>query len=162
MHAAALEYVAGQVGELGPFGRVIEIGSRNINGSVRHLFDGADYVGLDLVDGPEVDWVGDALDYKPDELADCVVACEVFEHYDRWPDLVQVAQRWLKPDGVLIVTAAYTGRMPHSAKDGAGLKDGEHYANLTKKALETAIVDADFASYEMQVLEFDIRAVAWA
>jgi 23S rRNA G2069 N7-methylase RlmK/C1962 C5-methylase RlmI len=39
--------------------RVLEIGSYDVNGGIRHLFRGAsDYVGVDLDHGPGVDRVG--------------------------------------------------------------------------------------------------------
>jgi hypothetical protein len=58
MHEAVTEWVARHADT---FGKVLEFGSRNINGSVRPLFPYAsEFVGVDLVDGPDVDVVGDA------------------------------------------------------------------------------------------------------
>ena len=58
---------------------VLEIGSYDVNGSIRSLFDTEHYVGVDLVAGPGVDVVADgqSVDY-PDATFDVVLSCEVF------------------------------------------------------------------------------------
>ncbi|MDB0050250.1 hypothetical protein N9F31_02215, partial [Pseudomonadales bacterium] len=44
---------------------VLEIGSYDVNGSIRSLFNAQNYVGVDLVEGPGVDVVagGQSLDF---------------------------------------------------------------------------------------------------
>jgi SAM-dependent methyltransferase len=86
---------------------IIEVGSRNVNGSVRHLFPQLNYIGIDNVDGEGVDLVSNAHDLT--ELfdlntIDIVVCTEMLEH-DRYPwitlnEIVSV----LKPKGWLILT----------------------------------------------------------
>lgn len=110
---------------------VIEIGSRDINGTTRPLFPSASWVGLDLHAGPCVDWVGDAVEYVPESQVDLVICTEVLEHAENWRELIAIAASWLMPGGQFIVTCAGPGRDPHSHHDGAALRDGEHYGNLT-------------------------------
>lgn len=110
---------------------VIEIGSRDVNGTVRSLFPSAKWTGLDLYDGPCVDWVGDATQYQPRNPVDLVVCCEVLEHAEQWRQLIQGAASWIKPDGRMIVTCAGPGRNTHSAIDGGDLRAGEYYQNVT-------------------------------
>jgi hypothetical protein len=43
--------------------KVLEVGSLDINGSVRPLFTDCDYMGIDLGDGPGVDQVINILDF---------------------------------------------------------------------------------------------------
>lgn len=124
---------------------VIEIGSRDINGSVRELFTEAEsYVGLDMFPGPRVDWVGDARFYAPrDGRVDCVACCEVLEHSPHWRDLIITASSWLRDGGVLIITCAGPARGEHSGYDGRHrLKDGEYYGNVSADALNDALVEA--------------------
>ncbi len=132
MHPAALRFVAAAVGAYGPFRSVVEIGSRDINGSVRHLFDGAEsYVGLDPIDGPGVDVVQRADEYAPPSPVEAVVCCEVLEHDEGWRGTVAAAAGWLAPGGHLIITCAAPGRRPHSGVDGGwGLHPGEWYENV--------------------------------
>ena len=140
MHPAAMAWVAEQVRDHGPFGSVIEIGARDVNGSVRNLFNGADYTGIDIEDGPGVDVVIDAAEYEPDDKVECVVCCETLEHAPNWRDLVRAGASWLADDGVLIVTCAGPGRHPHSAIDGSyNVRDHEHYANVSIEDLAEAM-----------------------
>jgi SAM-dependent methyltransferase len=134
MHAEAYEFVRRAVERTGPFGQVLEIGGRDINGTVRPLFGDAEYVSLDLVEGPGVDVVADAATWDPGpRWFDCVVCCEVLEHASDAAALVARARTWLRPGGALIMTCASDPRAPHSAVDGWELRDGEHYANVSEE-----------------------------
>lgn len=117
--------------EYGAIGPVYEIGSRNINGSVRGLFAGQ-YIGVDVVPGLGVDLVADAAAYVPPlTLApSTVVCCEVLEHTSDAAAIVYQAATVLQPGGLLIITAAGEGRAPHSATDGGPIRPGEFYRNL--------------------------------
>lgn len=68
-----------------PGGRVLEIGSRARSGIVRRHIAPEDwsYVGLDIMEGPNVDRVGDAHSLSrlfPNERFDAVMAFSVLEH----------------------------------------------------------------------------------
>lgn len=58
--------------------RVLEIGSLDINGSVRMFFpEPARYVGIDVAEGPGVDRVGLGHEFHEDEGRwDAVLSCE--------------------------------------------------------------------------------------
>lgn len=89
--------------------RVLDVGSRNINGSVKDAITNyAEFVGVDFVDGKDVDIVMDGHDLskkweKP--YFDLVTCCETFEH-DRafWLTLKEM-KKVLKPGGYLLITA---------------------------------------------------------
>jgi len=148
VHIQARTFVANTVDALKVQpSRVIEIGGRNINGTIRDLFMGAErYVAIDLEAGAGVDVVADWLEFAPAFVPDCIVCCEVLEHAPRAEAIVNKALRALAPGGVFIVTAAGPGRMPHSAKDGGTLRDGEHYENIEPHLLANwfaAVTDID-------------------
>jgi hypothetical protein len=65
--------------------KVLEVGSLNINGSVRQFFEPDQYIGCDLGEGAGVDIVcrGHELPY-PNESFDVVISCECFEHDRHW------------------------------------------------------------------------------
>ncbi len=137
MHAQAREWIARQVQSLAaPPSSVLEVGSLDINGSVRPLFgEAGHYHGIDLVAGPGVDEVADAACWKPPRLFDVVVSAEVLEHAPLWDQILQTMWGALAGGGVLLMTCASHGRAPHSAVDGLDVRDGEHYANVGSEAV---------------------------
>jgi SAM-dependent methyltransferase len=94
--------------------RVLEIGSRSINGTVRGFFKDCDYTGVDAVEGDCVDVVGEAhkLDYAPKSF-DVVISAECLEHDPYWPLTVEKMCQWVKEPGLLVITCATTGRQEH-------------------------------------------------
>lgn len=160
MHPAAHEYIAAQAAGLGPFDSVIEIGSADMNGSVRPLFGDARYTGVDIQPGPGVDVVDDGT-WTPPTPVDCVVTAEVLEHTPDWPAILRRARGWLRPGGVLIVTCAGPGRRPHSGIDGRRrLHPGEWYANVDPSALACELDVASYDTIEVDTLGSDVRATA--
>ena len=146
MHGEAYQFVKGIVGGY-DFSDVwvLEIGSLNVNGSVRELFDNADYVGIDRRPGPGVDVVMDARDVRATGF-DVVVCTEVLEHDPDPQSIIDCAERVLKPGGLLILTAGSNGREPHGA-DGGPLGPVEHYGNVEPEELERMLADW----YEVEV-----------
>lgn len=107
--------------------RVLEIGSYNINGSVRGLFTQTNYVGIDWRKGPGVDMAvfGHELAFA-DHTFDVVISTECLEH-DRYAHATFVnALRMLRPGGAMLITAAGPERPPHEIDCGAG----GHYQNI--------------------------------
>jgi SAM-dependent methyltransferase len=121
--------------------RVLEIGSYDVNGSIRPLFRGSSYVGVDLTEGPGVDLVcaGDAIDH-PDDSYELTISCECFEHNPHWRETFLNMHRMTKPGGVVLFTCATTGRLEHGTartlpksspgSQGAGWN---YYRNLTER-----------------------------
>ncbi len=130
MHPAAYQFVARAVGEIGVSGlAVVELGSYDVNGSVRPLFAGCGaYTGVDLRPGPGVDVVADAATWGEPEHCDVVVTTETLEHAPAAREIVANAARLLRPGGWLIVTAASPARAPHGV-DG-GQVGAEFYAGI--------------------------------
>ncbi len=160
MHVEALGFVAITAHRLGPFGSVLELGGRNVNGTPRPLFPGAQYVSVDIVDGPGVDIVCDATTYRPDERFDAVVCCEVLEHAEDADGFVATAWGALKPGGLLIFTAACPPRAPHSAVDGGPLRAGEFYRNVDPALMASWLVGWKDAEIETHEDRGDIYATA--
>jgi len=130
VHVQVFEWIAAQVGER-PAVDVLEVGSLDINGSVRPLFAAAtSYHGIDLAAGPGVDEVTDAATWTPPRTYDVVVCAEVLEHAPAWRDILATMWTATAPGGLLLMTCAAPPRAPHSAVDGLDVRDGEHYANV--------------------------------
>jgi len=160
VHAAAYTFVR-EMAPRRPRGPVLEIGGRNVNGTIRDLFDGDPYTAIDLRPGPGVDLVADGLTYRPPTPPACVVCCEVLEHMER-PDLLCAHVREiLAPGGLFLLTAAGYGRAPHSGIDGGPRLAGEHYLNIGLEELAGWL--ARFASLALvdAPATHDVYAAAW-
>lgn len=159
MHQAAFDWVAQHAPTSAT--TVIEVGSRDVNGSIRPIFGFCDnYVGIDLAPGPGVDVVADFTAWTDSLRADCVVCCEVLEHAEDWRLLVAHMADHVTADGCVILTAATDPRQPHSAIDGGVLRPGEHYGNLDPEEL-AAVLDELFVDVTIDVTaDGDVRAVA--
>lgn len=147
MHAAAHDYVARQLAHEHPFTCVVEVGGRDINGGVTHLLRLAEhgwYWSIDLEPGPGVDEVADARAWSPPPQHDpeLVLCCEVLEHAPDPAGVVKAMASWLRPGGLLLVTAAGPGRAVHSGHHGGPLAPGEYYGNVDPDDLTRWLEDA--------------------
>lgn len=112
----------------------LEVGSYNVNGSVRQFFAGP-YIGVDMREGPGVDKVAPAskLPFRANRFA-VVVSTEMLEHDPTfWLSLAEMG-RVLKPGGYLILTARGNGMPEHGYPD-------DYYRfmpNIVPKLLELA------------------------
>lgn len=93
--------------------RVLEIGSRFINATVRDYFTECDYTGLDCLPGKCVDVISLAHEYKPDKPFDTIISCEAFEHDPHLAETLMHAMEILKPGGLFIATMAGPMRKEH-------------------------------------------------
>lgn len=96
--------------------KVLDVGSYSVNGSYRELFNGknVDYVGLDIVEGPNVDLVASdpySWDFIEDESFDYIISGQAFEHIEYpWLTIKQIYKK-LKMGGIICITA------PNSAEE---------------------------------------------
>lgn len=142
--------------------RVLEVGSWDANGSVRHRFTDCDYTGADVAAGPGVDVVcpGQDLAY-PDGHFDVVMSLECFEHNPQWQATFRNMLRMLRPGGLCLVTCACIGRGEHgTARRAANASltaiEGHHahYVNLRKSDIAGA-ADLQAAFGEAQRLFYN-------
>lgn len=129
MHAEARDFVAQAVAGRS-FASVVEIGSRNVNGTVRDVIDAAQYLGVDVEPGPGVDLVADGATIVLPRKCDLAVSCEVLEHTPDAEAIVANMLAMVRKGGLVLLTAACDPRAPHSATDGGPLRDGEFYRNI--------------------------------
>ena len=161
MHASARNFVGGVVsGRV--FGRVVEVGGRDINGGVRDLVACAEYLSIDLESGPAVDAVVDCRDWSPPWPADLVICCEVLEHSPDPAGVLGACAGYLRSGGLLVVTCAGPGRRPHSGHDGGRVRPGEHYANIDPAWMRGALSGMDDVVVEYRAGVCDVYATAVA
>lgn len=119
---------------------IAEFGGLDVNGTLRGLYPRAHWLCVDIEDGPGVDIVADARTWQPDprRTFDLVVCAEVFEHCDRYGEIVANARTLCGPESLFVCTAACEPRAPHGAYDPDGthgFRDGEYYRNVVPAAL---------------------------
>lgn len=99
--------------------RILEVGSYDFNGSPRPLFmdlQPAEYIGVDMLEGPGVDIVGkaeDLVDLFGEQSFDIVVTTEMMEHVRHWRAAISHLKRVLRPGGFLILTTRSIGTPYH-------------------------------------------------
>ena len=132
--------------------KVVEIGSLDINGSVRGFFQGGFYVGVDVGPGPGVDVVCEGQNYPgADASFDVVISCECMEHNPHWKETWHNMLRLCRPGGLVIMTCATTGRpehgttrtTPHDSPLTVG-KGWDYYLNLTEEDFVGATPEGAF------------------
>ena len=99
--------------------KILEIGSQNINGTVRDFFKNADqYIGIDLGAADGVDWTipGELIELSTG-WSDVTISTECFEHAQGWADVFLNMIRITRPTGLIIITCASDGRSAHGTLD---------------------------------------------
>lgn len=134
---------------------ILDIGGQHINGSVHDYFPNAKVTTLDL---ENADIIADARTWVPDRDYDLVIATELFEHVQRWPEIV-VTARQAAP--VFITTCASTHRQPHGATGAPRPAPGEHYDNVDPETLRM-VLHENFRVAHVEYLYPPGDAYAWA
>lgn len=95
--------------------RVLEIGSYDVNGSIRSLVESlspSEYMGVDLQEGPGVDLVCSAeelLNCFPLESFDVVISTEMIEHVKDWKKVISNIKNVCKKGGIILLTTRSYG-----------------------------------------------------
>lgn len=94
--------------------KVLELGSRNINGSVRKHFKGCEFVGVDWKMGKDVDVVCFAHETSfGKEYFDVIISFSMLEHDIFWKESLTHNLRQLKKDGLIMLSWIGRGGYPH-------------------------------------------------
>jgi SAM-dependent methyltransferase len=119
-HPQQLEFIQCVKQHLGDYfqgNKVLEIGSLDINGSIRGLFSDCDYTGVDVLPGEGVDinCEGQMLDL-PSGHFDVVVSCEAMEHNPYWVETTANMFRMCRQGGLVMISCATRGRAEHGTQ----------------------------------------------
>lgn len=95
--------------------KILEVGSLQLGGGgIRQLFNNCEYIGIDVGEGEGVDIACAGQDYDaPDESFDVTCSTECFEHNPFWRETFANMIRMTKPNGLVFMTCATTGRPEH-------------------------------------------------
>ncbi|MEB3243555.1 MAG: methyltransferase domain-containing protein [Cyanobacteriota bacterium] len=126
--------------------KILEVGSQDINGSIRGYFPDASqktWLGIDLGPAPGVDLVipGELLQL-PDGWADLAFSTECFEHAAAWQQILLNMIRCTADGGLILFTCAGPGRPTHGTLDtdaNASPFTNQYYKNLSPGDFLSAI-----------------------
>jgi SAM-dependent methyltransferase len=137
---------------------VFEIGSLDVNGSVREYFQSTDYVGVDLVAGPSVDVVAQGGDVRLDREFDIAISTECLEHNPKYMETFENMVRHVRPGGMVLFTCATTGRAEHgtersdpAASPGTMARGWNYYKNIEREDLDSFPFESVFESFQFYV-----------
>lgn len=155
MHHAQVEFIKTVTNAFPEWfaGRVLEVGSEDINGNLKEVFAPLLYVGVDLSPGKNVTMIGrgENIDFQTG-LFDAVFSGECFEHNLNYLSTFFNMIRMTKPGGIIAFTCASRFRMEHGttrSDGGAGAPSSvstgnEYYKNLTSKHFKHAVHEGHF------------------
>jgi ubiquinone/menaquinone biosynthesis C-methylase UbiE len=124
---------------------VLEVGSFNVNGTIRPFFSQGGYIGCDIAKGPGVDVVLDdprRLPFESDRF-DVVVSTEMLEHAEFPDEILAEMARVCRPAGVVLVTTRSPGFPHHNPPDYRRYTMAELVAALERAGFEHVVVEAD-------------------
>jgi len=130
--------------------RVLDVGSGDINGNNRFLFNECVYDGNDVIEAKNVTIVSKTKDLPFEDAAfDTIVSTECFEHDPEYKESFQKIYKMLKPNGLFCFTCASTGRHEHGTRrtspgDSYGTLGNvdnmiDYYKNLTESDLNEVL-----------------------
>jgi SAM-dependent methyltransferase len=131
--------------------KVIEVGSYDVNGSLRPIVDSykpVKYIGVDIEKGPGVDVVCSAEDIVENfgkERFDIVISTELLEHVRNWRTVISNIKNICKPNGTILITTCSYGFGYHTYPCDFWRYELEDMKNI-------------FSDCKILVLEKDFRA----
>lgn len=141
---------------------VLDVGSLDINGSNRYLFEWGSYLWMDLWEGKNVDLVCKIEDYVTDERYDVVISTEMLEHCREYDKAIQKMGELTKKWGLLLITCAWEGRPEHwttrtSPKDAPFTNDW--YRNILHSDFHDNLYLQNWEVFEISTEGTDIRFI---
>lgn len=146
--------------------RVLDVGSLDVNGNNKHLFEDCEYVGLDVVEGKNVDVVSVAHAYEPEHRFDVVLSTNAFEHDIYLDQTLNKMVDILRSGGLMFFTAGHKykehGTLKTTPNDSGTSKMKKEWANYYRNVNKSDITKAlnlnkIFSKYSLDVVGKDLR-----
>lgn len=141
-------------------GRVLDVGSLDINGGPHTLISPEEYLGVDVSGGPNISLVCKGEDISlPSGYFDVAMSSECFEHNSNWRATLHNMIRMTKPAGLIVWTCATVGRREHGTTRSDGgfaaplnvAKGVEYYHNVSKGDVVSCLDETLFDHYSLFV-----------
>ncbi len=128
---------------------VLDVGSGDINGNNKFLFENCNYNGNDVIKAENVTIVSKTKDLPfEDNYFDTIISTECFEHDPEYTESFLKIYKMLKPDGLFTFTCASIGRPEHGTRRTSPF---ESYGTIGK-------LD-DMQDYYKNLTEYDLNNV---
>lgn len=138
---------------------VLDVGSGDINGNNRYLFENCIYEGNDVMAAKNVTIISKTKDLPFEENTfDTIVSTECFEHDPEYKESLTKIYSILKPNGLFFFTCASKGRKEHgtrrtSPKDSYGTianrnEMRDYYKNLTEVDISESLNLQSFSCWD--------------
>lgn len=136
---------------------VLEVGSWNVNGSVRQFFSECDYVGIDIHEGNDVDVIIRASEFSvsKERKFDVVISCEMLEHDWEWKQSLESMYDNLKSGGLLLITCAAPNRPEHGTNEHTpedSPSTTSYYRNISIEDFKSVLSEEMFLTYEIEIV----------
>ena len=90
--------------------KIVDLGSYDVNGTVKPIFEGFNYVGVDMSPGPNVDIVADNSNLPfENNSVDIICSTSCFEHDECFWETFLEMVRIVKPNGFIYINAPSAG-----------------------------------------------------
>lgn len=142
--------------------KVLEVGSLDINGSIRYLFKDCEYVGIDLGPGKGVDLVVPIHEHH--DQYDVVVSTEMLEHDIHWKKSLRSMHDNLKSGGLFMLTCAGPRRQEHGTTrttPGDAPFTNDYYRNITMDDFRSQVYEEDYKEYYLSYQRADTDLIFW-
>ncbi|MFW9871684.1 MAG: hypothetical protein ACFFG0_01190 [Candidatus Thorarchaeota archaeon] len=149
--------------------RILDIGSLDINGNNKGLFENCDYLGLDVIKGKNVDVVSVAHEFKTDKLFDVVLSTNTFEHDMYYKLSIRKMVELLKSGGLMFFCCSSGHREHGTTRTNPWVsgtaqinnkKWASYYKNLTIDDISNVIdFNEYFSDFSLVDKQKDIRFV---
>ena len=129
--------------------KVLDVGSGDINGNNRFLFQSCDYDGNDVIEAKNVTIVSKTKDLPfMDNTFDTIISTECFEHDPEYKASFLKIYDMLKPDGLFCFSCASTHRPEHGTRRTSPADSYGTIGNLS-----------DMSDYYKNLSEIDLNEV---
>ena len=141
--------------------RILDVGSYDVNGSLKPIFKEGEYIGLDQAPGPNVDVVSSSHKIEmEDNSFDIIVTSSCFEHDPMfWLTFLEMV-RLVKPGGYIYNCVpsqghyhGFPGDCWRFYKDSAkGLTEWAHHEGYTNLKLSESYIDDEDINWKDHVM----------
>lgn len=146
---------------------VLDVGSLDVNGTNRHLFDDCLYVGIDVLPGPGVDVVSVCHRFVTSQNGfDVVLSTSALEHDMFWDKTLPKMVEFLRHGGLMFFSCGYAQR-EHGTKNRKPNDSAtsrligpwcNYYRNLTPSDIRSVLdLEREFEMYMLGKAGRDLR-----